>query len=193
MSSLFDRMREIERELHTLETATPRNSATVDRGGLSVVEDGSVILEAGGTVRFDEGGSATTPTFDISSGTGWKIGTERRGSSVVVINDTPSVALDVTTANSTSVYEELQVAPREPVEVALSGATMIIVQLFHINEVKGTVLVGGESIEPSRVMKSKKEQWAYSYMGTISQDTTVQTDLEDVSVRLLRITVNNVS
>lgn len=193
MSSLFDRMREIERELHTLETATPRNSATVDRGGLSVVEDGSVILEAGGTVRFDEGGSATTPTFDISSGTGWKIGTERRGSSVVVINDTPSVALDVTTANSTSVYEELQVAPGEPVEVALSGATMIIVQLFHINEVKGTVLVGGESIEPSRVMKSKKEQWAYSYMGTISQDTTVQTDLEDVSVRLLRITVNNVS
>lgn len=193
MSSLFDRMREIERELHTLETATPRNSATVDRGGLSVVEDGSVILEAGGTVRFDEGGSATTPTFDISSGTGWKIGTERRGSSVVVINDTPSVSLDVTTANSTSVYEELQVAPREPVEVALSGATMIIVQLFHINEVKGTVLVGGESIEPSRVMKSKKEQWAYSYMGTISQDTTVQTDLEDVSVRLLRITVNNVS
>ena len=158
-----------------------------------MVEDGSVILEAGGTVRFDEGGSATTPTFDISSGTGWKIGTERRGSSVVVINDTPSVALDVTTANSTSVYEELQVAPREPVEVALSGATMIIVQLFHINEVKGTVLVGGESIEPSRVMKSKKEQWAYSYMGTISQDTTVQTDLEDVSVRLLRITVNNVS
>lgn len=193
MSSLFDRMREIERELHTLETATPRNSATVDRGGLSVVEDGSVILEAGGTVRFDEGGSATTPTFDISSGTGWKIGTERRGSSVVVINDTPSVELDVTTANSTSVYEEVQVAPGEPVEILLGDASMVMVQLLHIGVDRGIVSVDGESIVPGRVIKSRKEQWAYSYMGTFSQDTSVQTDLEDVSVRLLRITVNNVS
>lgn len=193
MISLFDRIREIERELHTLETATPRNSATVDRGGLSVVGEGSITLEAGGTVRFDDGGSATTPDFDITEGTGWKIGTERRGSSVVVINDALDTTLNVTTANSSADYEEVTLDPLNPLPIGLEGHSLMTIQLYHVSEVRGEITVGDKKISPSSVMKSRKDQWVYTYMGSLTEDITAQTDLAGVSLRILRLTVNNVS
>lgn len=193
MSDLQARLRAIEQEIHTLETATPRNSATVDRGGLSVVDEGSVIVETGGTVFFDEGGSATSSEFSLVAGTGWQIGTERRGSSVVVLNDAPAYSLEVTTANSSAIYEELLLNVDEDNDVPLDGSTSTMVQIFYVTDTPGDIRVDGLSLAPTMVIKSQKDQWAYSYMGTFTNDVTIHTTMPDVSVRVLRLTVNNAS
>lgn len=191
MSDLQTRLQEIEQEIHTLETATPRNSATVDRGGLLVVDEGSIIVETGGTVFFDEGGAATSSAFSITEGTGWQIGTERRGSSVVVLNDAPTYNLEVTTANSTAVYEELILSSDEENHIHLSGASSLMIQIFFVTDDPGNITVQGVNLAPSGIIKSQKNQWAYSYMGTFVDDVTVQTTMADVSARVLRLTVNN--
>lgn len=193
MSTMLQRLKAIELELHTLETATPRNSASVDRGGLSVVDDGSVILEAGGTVYFAEGGSAVSGDYDLDTQAGWQIGTERRGSSVVVINDIPSLSLDVSTANSEAVYEEIDLVVGEPNLISLEGYTMMILQLHLVSPLLGIIRVDGAEIYPSKVIKSREEQWTYGHLGTYHNDVEVTTDLEGVSVKLTKLSVNNVS
>lgn len=193
MSNLQQRLRTIEEEIHTLETATPRNSATVDRGGLGVVDEGSIILEAGGTIFFGEGGSAISANYDMEEHTGWQIGTERRGSSVVVLNDAPGEDLQVTTANSSVVYEEVEVPVQEVTVVPLGSASSVIIQLFAIREERSAVAVSGHDVVPTQVVKSQKEQWAYSYMGNFSDDVHIYTDMEDLTVRSVKLTVNNAS
>lgn len=191
MSTLNDSIRSIEEELHTLETATPRNSATVDRGGLSVVDEGSVIVEAGGTVFFDEGGAAASGNFSIIDKTGWQIGTERRGTSILVFNDAPGESLEVTTADSSADYEEVQLVPGEDSTISLGEASTMYVHLFHTSESLGNVTINGEILRASEVFKSQKTQWVYSYMRCSAEDVVVSTDMEEVQVRVLRLSVNN--
>ena len=191
MSTLFEQVRALEDELHTLETATPRNSATVDRGGLEVVDEGSVIVEKGGTVFFEEGGAAMSHDFSIEQGTGWQIGTERRGTSVVVLHDVQGASLDVSSADSSAEYEEISVTPGETITVAMGEASMLIVQVFGVWPDVGSLVISGEAVRPSEVIKSKKAQWAYSYMGHFTEDTSIYTDLENLKARVVRLSVNN--
>lgn len=193
MSDLQSRLRNIEANLHTLETATPRNAAAVGRGEFSVVGEGNVILEQGGTVSFDEGGSAISANFSLEDRTGWQIGTERRGSSVVVINDAPSESLTVTTSNSSVVFETIPLTPEETINVPLQGASSMIIQLFTVSERLGSVVMGGSEIKPTGVIKSQKPQWAYSYMETLTSSIDISTDISEVSVRVARLSVNNAS
>lgn len=191
MSTFFEQVRAIEEELHRLETATPRNSATVDRGGLQVVDEGNIIVEQGGTVFFREGGSAISDDFSIEEGIGWQIGTERRGSSVVVLNDVPGTSLPITTANSSVDYEEVLLTPGEIYTALLGDSSTMITQIFHVTEVSGMLAANGETISPSEVLKSQKTQWAYSYMNYSDTDVEIVTDLPGVQVRLARLSVNN--
>lgn len=191
MSTFFEQVRAIEEELHNLETATPRNSATVDRGGLQVVDEGSILVEQGGTVFFREGGSAISDDFSIESGKGWQIGTERRGSSVVVLKDIPGADLTVTTANSSVKYEEVLLVPDETYTVLLGESSTMIVQVFHVSEATGSLKIAGETVRPNEVIKSQKTQWAYSYMGYSDTDVDLLTALEGVQVRIARLSVNN--
>lgn len=193
MSDLQKRLRDIEEELHTLETATPRNSATVDRGAMSIVDGGSVVLQEGGTMFFAEGGSAISSNYDIEEKLGWQIGTERRGTSVVVLNDAPGRGLQVTTANSTVVYEEIPTTPGEVTVIPKGDYSSVIIQLFEVREDKSTVVISGRDLTPTRVYKSQKEQWAYNYMSTFSEDIHIYTDMNDLVVRCSWLSVNNVS
>lgn len=193
MSDLQKRLRDIEEELHTLETATPRNSATVDRGAMSIVDGGSVVLQEGGTMFFAEGGSAISSNYDIEEKLGWQIGTERRGTSVVVLNDAPGRGLQVTTANSSIVYEEIFATPGEVTVIPKGDHSSVIIQLFEVREGKSTVVISGRDLTPTRVYKSQKEQWAYNYMSTFSEDIHIYTDMNDLVVRCSRLSVNNVS
>lgn len=193
MSDLQKRLRDIEEELHTLETATPRNSATVDRGAMSIVDGGSVVLQEGGTMFFAEGGSAISSNYDIEEKLGWQIGTERRGTSVVVLNDAPGRGLQVTTANSSVVYEEIPTTPGEVTVIPKGDYSSVIIQLFEVREDKSTVVISGRDLTPTRVYKSQKEQWAYNYMNTFSEDIHIYTDMNDLVVRCSRLSVNNVS
>lgn len=193
MSTLQQRLKAIELEVHTLETATPRNSASVDRGGLSVVDEGSVILESGGTVYFDEGGSAISWDYDLDSQHGWQVGTERRGTSVVVLNDVPGLDLNVTTANSEASYEEIEAEAGAPIQIQLGGYSMMMVQLHHVAPIKGSIMVDGFEVFPTEIIKSKITQWAYGHLGTYHGDVEVLTDLEGLVVRVTRLLVNNVS
>lgn len=193
MSTLIKSLADIELELHTLETATPRNSATVSRGGLSVVDEGRVIVEAGGTVFFGEGGSAVSGNYSITESTGWQVGTERRGSSIVVLNDIPGAGLEVTTADSSVGYEVVSLDNTQPTILELGTASSMIVQLFHTSESRGDLTIDGESIYPTSVIKSKKEQWAYSYMSSVHSDVAFVTTLTNVEIRVARLSVNNAS
>lgn len=193
MRDLQRRLRAIEEEIHTLETATPRNSATVDRGAMSIVEGGSLILQKGGTMLFEEGGSAISANYDIEEKTGWQIGTERRGSSVVVLNDVPGSDLQVTTANSSADYDELTLATDEVTVISIGSSSSVIVQLFEVREEKSTVVISDHAVMPSKVFKSQKEQWVYSYMGTFSEDIHIYTDMPGMVVRYVKLSVNNVS
>lgn len=191
MSTLLDQIRALEDELHTLETATPRNSATVDRGGLEVVDEGSIIVEQGGTVFFEEGGAAMSHDFSIEDGTGWQIGTERRGSSVIVLQDVQGVSLDVTSADSSAEYEKISVTPGEAVTVGVGEASMLILQVFGVWPAVGSLVISGEAVRPSEVIKSQKTQWAYSFMGHFTEDASIYTDLENLEIRVVRLSVNN--
>lgn len=193
MSDLQKRLRDIEEELHTLETATPRNSATVDRGAMSIVDGGSVVLQEGGTMFFAEGGSAISSNYDIEEKLGWQIGTERRGTSVVVLNDAPGRGLQVTTANSSVVYEEIPTTPGEVTVIPKGDHSSVIIQMFEVREDKSTVVISGRDLTPTRVYKSQKEQWAYNYMSTFSEDIHIYTDMNDLVVRCSWLSVNNVS
>lgn len=193
MTNLQRRLRDIEEELHTLETATPRNSATVDRGAMSIVDGGSVVLQEGGTMFFAEGGSAISSNYDIEEKLGWQIGTERRGTSVVVLNDAPGRGLQVTTANSSVVYEEIPTTPGEVTVIPKGDYSSVIIQLFEVREGKSTVVISGRDLTPTRVYKSQKEQWAYNYMSTFSEDIHIYTDMNDLVVRCSWLSVNNVS
>lgn len=191
MSTLLEQVRAIEEELHTLETATPRNSATIDRGSLQVVDEGNIVVGQGGTVLFEEGGAAMSHDFSIEDGTGWQIGTERRGSSVVVLSDVTDSTLDIKPSNSTALYEEVSVTPGEESKVELLDASMMIVQIFGVWPSAGTLTVSGNDVRPSEVIKSKKTQWAYSFMGHFTEDATVLTSLENLQARVVRLSVNN--
>lgn len=193
MSTLIKSLADIELELHTLETATPRNSATVSRGGLSVVDEGRVIVEAGGTVFFGEGGSAVSGDYSLTESTGWQVGTERRGSSIVVLNDIPGSGLEVTTADSSVVYEVVPLDSTQPTSLELGTSSSMIVQLFHTSETKCDLVIDGENIYPTSIIKSKKEQWAYSYMSSAHSDVDFVTTLADVEIRVARLSVNNAS
>ena len=193
MSTLTQSLSDIELELHTLETATPRNSATVSRGGLSVVDEGRVIVEAGGTVFFGEGGSAVSGNYSITESTGWQVGTERRGSSIVVLNDIPGAELEVTTADSSVVYEVVPLDSTQPTSLELGTSSSMIVQIFHTSETKGDLVIDGENIYPTSIIKSKKEQWAYSYMSSVHSDVDFVTTLTNVEIRVARLSVNNAS
>ena len=191
MSTLFEQVRAIEEELHTLETATPRNAATIDRCSLQVVDEGNIVVGQGGTVLFEEGGAAMSHDFSIEDGTGWQIGTERRGSSVVVLSDVSDSTLDIEPSNSTALYEEVSVTPGEESTVELLDASMMIVQIFGVWPSTGTLTVSGNDVRPSEVIKSKKAQWAYSFMGHFTEDVTVLTSLENLQARVVRLSVNN--
>lgn len=193
MSTLIEQIRAIEEELHTLETATPRNSATVDRGGLEVVDEGSVIVASGGTVLFEEGGAAMSHDFSIEDGAGWQIGTERRGSSVVVLHDVAGTSLEVSSADSTAKYEEIAATPGEDLTIGLLGASMMIVQIFGVWPEMGTLTVSGGTVTPNEVIKSQKTQWAYSYMDHFTENAVVRTDLPNLQARVVRLSVNNVA
>lgn len=193
MTTLQQRLGAIERELHTLETATPRNSASVDRGGLSVVDEGSVILEAGGTVYFGEGGSAVSGDYDLEEQRGWQIGTERRGTSVVVVNDVPGTETEVSTANSSASYEEVSIEVEQDNIIELGEDSMLIVQLHHISPDRGSIEINNQSVLESEIIKSAKTQWTYNHMETFSQDVNITTDLAEVTARVVRLSVNNVS
>lgn len=191
MSTLIEQIRAIEEELHTLETATPRNSATVDRGGLEVVDEGSVIVARGGTVRFEEGGAAMSHDFSIEEGTGWQIGTERRGSSVVVLHGVARSSLEVSSADSTAEYEEIPTTPGEDATVEILGSSMMIVQIFGVWPEVGTLVVAGDTVTSQEVIKSQKAQWAYSYIGHFTENIVIRSDLPDLQVRVVRLSVNN--
>lgn len=191
MSTLIDQIRAIEEELHTLETATPRNSATVDRGGLEVVDEGSVIVTRGGTVLFEEGGAAMSHDFSIEDGTGWQIGTERRGSSVVVLHGVSGTSLEVSSADSTAKYEEIAVTSGEDSTIEILGASMMIVQIFGVWPETGSLIVGKDTVIPNEVIKSQKAQWAYSYMGNFTENTVIRSDLPNLQARVVRLSVNN--
>lgn len=191
MSTLIEQIRAIEEELHTLETATPRNSATVDRGGLEVVDEGSVIVARGGTVLFEEGGAAMSHDFSIEDGTGWQIGTERRGSSVVVLHGVSGTSLEVSSADSTATYEEITATPGEDTTIEILGSSMMIIQVFGVWPERGILTVAGETVTPNEVIKSKKSQWAYSYMGHFTENIVIRSDLPDLQARVVRLSVNN--
>lgn len=193
MSTLIEQIRAIEEELHTLETATPRNSATVDRGGLEVVDEGSVIVARGGTVLFEEGGAAMSHNFSIADGTGWQIGTERRGSSVVVLHGVARSTLEVSSADSTAKYEEISVTSGEDTTVEILDASLMIVQIFGVWSENGLLTVEGDTVTPNEVIKSQKSQWAYSYMGHFTENIVIRSDLPNLQVRVVRLSVNNAS
>lgn len=193
MTTLQQALNDVELELHTLETATPRNSATVDRGELRVVDEGSVILRAGGTMFFGEGGSAVSSDYSLPDRTGWQIGTERRGTAVVVLNDTPGTDLEVTTADSSVEYEEISLSVEEPTEIELGEFSALIVQVFDVVPEAGNLSVGDAQIMPTQVYKSRKLQYAYSYMDTLTEGTVIVTDIPNLIVRVARLSVNNAS
>lgn len=193
MKKLTDILTDIEKEIHTLETATPRNSATVSRGGLRVVDDGKVIVVDGGTVYFDEGGSAVSSNYSIEDKSGWQIGTERRGSSIVVFNDAPGAGLTVSTANSSSGYEEIHLTAGETSTVSVEGYSAVVLHVFHTSLISGSITLAGHTVSPRKIIKSQKDQWAFSYMTMYTDDVEVMTDMDNVVLRVAYLSVNNAS
>lgn len=191
MTDLHRRLTVIEDQLHRLETATPRNSATVDRGQMSVVDEGSLTVSDGGEVRYEDGGSIVSSDFDSPGGSGWQVGTERRGTSVVVVNDIPGYPVEVSTADSFTDYLEVPVDSESL--VVLGEYRIAMVSLFHVTDTPGELRVGGRTVHPTNVVKDQTDQYAYAHMGTFDADFTIQTTMSGVSARVLLVSVNNVA
>lgn len=192
MSSLYDRLSSIERTLSTIETATPRNSSVVSQGELSIVDEGILRVVSGGSIKFDEGGYIGSETFNIAEQEGWRVGTERRGSAVVAVSgfsDESNVSYDIKPANSYYEYKDTKITGTYLIE----PPNLAIVSISHVSPVQGTLSVGDLDIPPTMVIKSKVNQYYYSYYGYLAEPTRVDTDLVDVSLRELLITVHNVA
>lgn len=190
MSSLEDRLSILEKTVSTIETATPRNSSTVSRGELSVVGQGDIVVESGGTLEFLVGGSVRSDDFDISSGTGWSIGTERRGSAVTALHSVSGVST-VKSASSDTRFSSYVVDDEMTIE--LDEFSSMIVQIYHINEFSVDLEVNGQKLYPTEVIHSAKVAYVYTYMDHVVGPVVVNTESDNITVNVLRLLVNNVT
>lgn len=189
MTTLLDRIRSLEKTVSTIETATPRNSTTVQRGELTIASGGTVYIENGGSIKFDVGGSAQSSDFSVNDGTGWCIGTERRGSAVVVVSNIPG-AHDVSPADSYMEFEST--TAMADISITSDSKKTVFVAISHITESPGELIINGLTISPIEVIKSSKTQYLYTHLGQHSS-VDISTSMDGIAVKTLSLTVNNVA
>lgn len=122
---LRQRILDIEKRLHTLETASRLRSASISEGITEITEEGVVSIDGGGTVIIDNGGKL--------EGKSWSIGVDEDGGSFAELGDVLIMDQDSPVATKSLEITPLQASPNLSVDVQRSSTTTETILLGTIN------------------------------------------------------------